>query len=77
MHTATSNTRTDLNRKIYLSDQCGSSSTFIFPVGWKYALGFVVASKTVDSALDKNQSEFRVGVLQKKKKNKENSVNFP
>ena len=63
MNTATKNHSTDLNWKIYLSDQCGSSGTLVFPVGWEYTLGFVVTSKTVDSALDKNQSEFRVGVL--------------
>lgn len=37
----------------------------LLPVGCKYSLGLVVAGKPVDSALNQNQAELGILVLQK------------
>lgn len=37
----------------------------LLPVGGKYSLGLVVAGKPVDSALNQNQTELSILVLQK------------
>ena len=35
----------------------------LFPGGWQYTLGLVVATQTMDSALHENQAELGVHVL--------------
>jgi hypothetical protein len=46
-----------------LSDHSGSSGGLVLPVGRKLTSGLVVTSKTVDTGLDKNQTELGVLVL--------------
>ncbi|KAF0732682.1 hypothetical protein Ae201684P_014367 [Aphanomyces euteiches] len=49
--------------QLRLCDQSGSSGRFVLPVGAQLAVHAVVASQTVDTGFDQNQTELGVLVL--------------
>lgn len=48
---------------VYKSNAGGD---LLLPVGWQHSLGFVVASQPMDPALDQNQAELGIFVLENK-----------